>query len=246
MTTIDDLAAEQSGVPDPLKARELLGALLDLPSVGLFIRGARVVGRGSKASADLHLSDGTEINFESMRDVANPTRLAVEVAACTGATPRLKAPQAVQAVALIRALAEHHEVVSADQLAVEWGMTFLQAAAVLDVDLSDQAQRWDAFKRQEAVDPVARWHQDGTTIAKASVVLRDADGIRLVRTGWFRAHVRADDHTATPQEIAHRMERVGWSRPGNAGRIKATRPDLPGALAWSFYRVPSGWEDDRG
>lgn len=242
MSTIDDLAAEQRSLPDPIAAAEALTALLDLGSVGLSIRGARIVGRGSKASADLHLSDGSTVLFEALRDVANPTRLAVEIAACTGATPRLKAPQAVQAVALLRALAEHQEVVTADQIAVEWGGSFLQAAELLDVDLSDQAQRWDAFKRLEAIDPILRWRQEGLAVAKGSLVLRDHDGVRLIRTGWFRAHVRSDDHLASPQEIAHRMQRVGWKRPGGSGRIKATRPGNAGHLAWSFYAIPADWE----
>ncbi len=245
MSTIDDLTAAQSAIPDPISAAATLTALLDLPSVGLAIRGARVVGRGSRASADLYLSDDTTITFESLRDVANPTRLAVEIAACTGATPRLKAPQAVKAIALLRALAEHQEVVSADALAVEWGATFLQAADVLDIDLGDQGQRWEAFKRLEAIEPGVRCRQEGVSVAKASLVLRDTDQTRLVRTGWFRSHVRSEDHLASPQEIAHQMERVGWKRPGGQGRIKATRPKLPGSLVWTFYAIPAGWEDER-
>ena len=245
MSATDQLAAEQAGPLDPMTAAERLSALLDLASVGLSIVGARVVGRGSRASADIRLSDGSEINFETIRDLANATRLCIEVAACTGATPRLKAPQAVQAVALVRCLAEHHHVVTDDQLATEWGLEFLEAADVLDVDLSVQGQRWDAFKRLETIDPIARYHHDGITVAKASLVLRDADGARLVRTGWFRAHVRASDHLVSPQEIAHRMERIGWTRPaGGTGRIKATRPGMPQHLAWSFYIVPEDWEDE--
>lgn len=245
MTTIDDLATEQGAVPDPISAAEQLAELLRLPAVGLSIRGARVVGRGSKASADLYLSDGSEITFESLRDVANPSRLALEVAACTGATPALRAPQAIKAVALLRALAEHQEIVTLDQVAADWGLTFLQAADVLEVDLTDQAQRWDAFCRLEALDPFTRWRAEGVTIAKASLVLRDTDGARLVRTGWFRAHVRADDHQVSPQEIAHRMERVGWRRPGGSGRVKATQPGFTRTLAWSFYTVPAEWEAER-
>jgi len=246
MSAVDELASDQKGPLDPMTAAERLSALLDLPSVGLTVVGARVVGRGSRASADLRLSDGSEIQFETIRDLANPTRLCVEVAACTGATPRLKVPQAVQAVAFVRCLAEHQHVVTTDQLSIEWGLEFLEAADVLDVDLSVQAQRWDAFKRLEPIDPVARWHSDGITVAKASLVLRDSDGARLVRTGWFRAHVRASDHMLSPQEIAHRMERVGWKRPpSGSGRIKATRPSAPGHLAWSFYVVPAAWEDEQ-
>src|SRR4051812_6191347 len=64
-----------------------LAELLCLPTVGLGIDGARVVGRGSQASVDLYLSDLSTVASDSVRDFANSTRLAVEIAACTGATP---------------------------------------------------------------------------------------------------------------------------------------------------------------
>lgn len=243
MSALDELAAGQDGKLDPTTAAAQLTAIFDLASVDVSVTGARVVGRGGSASCDLFLSDGSALTFEAVRDLANVTKLKIELAACTGATPKLTPAQAIQAVALVRALADHHRVVTADELAVEWGATFLQAADVLDVDLSDQAQRWEAFRRLEGIDPAARWRQDGISIAKASIVLRDTDQVRLVRTGWFRGYVRADDHTVSPQEIANRMERVGWKRPGVLGRIKATRPGLRGELAWSFYQVPAGWEN---
>jgi hypothetical protein len=41
------------------------------------------------------------------------------------------------------------------------------------------------------------------------------------------------------------MERIGWHRRGQTGRIKATAPGRTGSLAWSFYLVAHGWEDDR-
>src|SRR3712207_7035210 len=48
--------------------------------------------------------------------------------------------------------------------------------------------------------------QDGVSVAQASLVLRHADGIRLVRAGWFRAHAKQDDTSASPQEIARSEE----------------------------------------
>ena len=59
-----------------ITAAEQLAILLDLPSVGLSVRGARVVGRGSRASVDIYLSDNSSIFFERFSDFANPTRLA--------------------------------------------------------------------------------------------------------------------------------------------------------------------------
>ena len=245
MSSIDELAAAQDGRPDPKAAAEQLTALLDLGSVGLHVTAARIVGRGSQATADLYLSDGTVVEFERLRDLATPKLLAVEIAASCGACPSIRAPQAVRAVALVRALAEHRVTVGQDELAVEWGREYLQAAETLDVDLSDQAQRWDAFSRLDAIDPDARRHESGVTVAKASTILRDADSSRLIRTGWFRAHVRGSDAHISPADIATRMERIGWRRPGQSGRIKATRPGFRSELVWTFYVVAEGWENDQ-
>lgn len=217
-------------------------ALLGLPSVGLEVTAARVVGRGSRASADIYLSDGTALTFEAVRDIANPTRLIVEVASCTGATPSLKVAQAVRVVALVRALAEHHDTLTSDQLSVEWGLTFLQAADTVDVDLSDQQERWAAFERLDT-DPVGLSRMNNVPVAQVSTVLRDQTGTRMVRCGWFREHARRDDPAVSPEQVAQRMLRVGWTRRGSHGRIKATRPGFTESLVWSFYDVPAHWED---
>lgn len=241
MSAVDELAALQ--VPDAIEAAGQLAALLDLASVGLEIRGARIVGRGSKASADLHLSDGTSIAFESLRDVGNATRLALEVAACTGATPKLKAPQALQAIALLRAIADHEEAFTTDDIAREWGTVYLDATAVEDVDLDDQHARWRAFSNMRALDPAAgRRTGQVATVAAGSVVLRTPDGTRFVRAGWFAEHVREAENVS-PADIAHRMERVGWQRRGKSGRIKATSPTDGSQIGWNFHIAPAGWED---
>ena len=57
MSAIDALSAAQNGVPDPMTAAEQLEALLDLPKVGVKILGARVVGRGARASVQIRLSN---------------------------------------------------------------------------------------------------------------------------------------------------------------------------------------------
>lgn len=244
---VEDLAAMQdrNGTPDPMTAAEQLAALLDLGSVGLSIRGARIIGRGARASANLRLSDGSEITFESLRDFANPGRLALEIAACTGATPKIKAPAALQAVSLLRALAEHEQDFTADEIARDWGSSFLQSAARVELDMNDQAARWEAFCALERSNPPANAREHGNTIAAASTVLVHTDGTRLVRCGWFKEHARAQDVGATAQEVAHRMLRVGWQRRGGRGAIKATRPGHRGQLVWTFYSVVAGWEDDQ-
>jgi hypothetical protein len=242
VSAIDELAA-LNGAPDAKTASEQLTALLDLASVGLAVTGARVVGRGGKASADVYLSNGEVLTFDSLRDMSTPKLLALEVAAVTGAAPKLSQQQALRAVALLRWLAAHELAATLDELSREWGFTFLQDAAVVDVDMDDQGRRWDAFSELARRDPVAAARAEGTSVASACTVLRHLDGTRFVRAGWFRAHVRSDDATVSPHEIGVRMVRVGWLRRGGEGWVKATRPGLPGVLRWRFYLVPPGWEE---
>ncbi len=246
MSALDELGEMTSARPDPMTAAEGIAGILDLGSVGLHVTGARIVGRGGSASADLYLSDGSAIVFERLRDAGKATTLAVEVAACTGATPKISGPQALRVVALLRALADHEAAFDADELAREWGTSFLQEAVTVDLNMADQAQRWAAFVELGKIDPVAlRAAGEAPSIAAASRVLRHEDGTRYVRTGWFRSHVRGEEAISST-ELANRMRRVGWHRRGDTGRIKATRVDLPGELVWTFYRVPKDWEASLG
>lgn len=240
MTNIDDLARRQSLDIDPVEAAEELTAILDLESAGVKVRSARIVGRGTNATADLYLSDGTAVFFERIRDFATPARLMAEIAICTGATPRIKLPQAMRALALLRSIATHNKSVDVDDISIDWGISFLQSAAVRDVDMNDQLQRWQAFCELEKLDA-----QMGTAPVGAAgmVVLRHVESdTRYVRTGWFKAFVRQEDGSVSPQQIRQRMERVGWQKRGSTGRIKASCPGRPQELAWSFYVVPKDWE----
>jgi hypothetical protein len=136
------------------------------------------------------------------------------------------------------------ETATLDELSREWGQTFLKAAIVLDLDMEDQTQRWGAFCELERQDnPVAAARRDPTSIAQACLVLRHLDGTRYVRSGWFRSYVRQEDVTVPAQEVAQRMERVGWQRRGREGWIKATRPAFQDVHRWRFYVVREGWEE---
>jgi hypothetical protein len=128
-------------------------------------------------------------------------------------------------------------------LSREIGRAYLQSATRHDVDLSDQEARWEAFCMLERFDPIASARRDSVTVAQASVVLHDPQGIRYVRCSWLAAQYRREDPTASPQDVAHRMQRVGWPRRGRHGRIKATPVGRKGQLAWNFYVVAPGWEE---
>lgn len=238
-------AEAPAGGGDDSEAREALAELLGLPSVGLTIVGARIVGQGSRASADIYLSNGEAITFESLREFGTLRTLAWEIAVATGAKPVLKAAQVIDALVLLRRIAARHESFTKDQLARDWGSVYLQSARTREVNMSDRDARWGAFSELDRIEPRAVARENMTSLAHASVVLVHTDGSRFVRTGWFFDHVRAQDVSAGGNaDIATRMERVGWHRRGAHGRIKATRKDFPGQLAWSFFEAPRGWEDE--
>ena len=201
---------------------ELTG-LLELSAVGRTITGGRIVGRGSTASADLHLDNGEVITFESLRDFANPKLLAVEVAACTGATPALKAADALRALSLLRTLSELHETWTEDDISRGWGIEHLQSVEHRKVNMRDQGDRWRVFTQIDA--------------ALTPLVLDDENDARLVRCGWFLAFVREQTYIS-PAALAQRMERVGWKRRGTRGGSRrrpraASRCPSPGRSTWS-------------
>lgn len=211
------VAEPTAGGGDDAAARDELAELLALPSVGLAIVGARIVGRGSRASADLYLSDGTEVNFESLREVAHATRLGVEVTACTGATPALKAPMAQKALALLRRISERRESFTRDQIAFDWGASYLQSARAVDVDMRSREDRWRAFSELERHDPRAVARDQAMPLERAGLVLEHTDGSRFVRTGWFFDSVRT-------QDVSARRERRDCG-PDGAGRLASAGRD---------------------
>lgn len=246
MSAIEDLAATDGLPPDAISAAEQIDAICDLETYGWKTIGGRFVGKGGSATGDWYLRHGSgaeeSIYFERVRDMAKPGVLRAELAAAIGATPKLTGDQALQVLASFRALAEVERAFDADEIARGWGVDYLQIAPVLDLDVSDQKQRWGAFQSLEGVDPVAlRMSGEVSSVAAGGPVLRHEDGRRYVRTGWFRGHVRAEE-SCSSTEVATRMMRVGWERRGASGRIKASHPDFDRVLAWAFYEVPAGWE----
>lgn len=216
---------------------------LDKLEPPLTITGASLIGDGADAAVWITLSDDTELRFRTVREMTQATRLTAEVVGATGAEPKLNNPAAVRAVSLLKRYATHVRSMSEADEAVEWGVTFLQAAPVLDVDVNDQTERWGAFTKLGEIDPRARNRESNISIPAASLVLRSVDGTRLVRTDWMRAYVRSIEPRMTPTAIATLMQRVGWQRRGAEGRWKATRPGMPGQLNWAFWIVPTRWEN---
>jgi len=234
------------GQQDDLEdARRELEELLALPSVGLRLTGGRIIGDGADAQVILALSDGSELVFRSLMDMAKPQNVNARVVATTGARPKLDVPGALDAVALVRQYATTVRTMSETDDAIEWGVAFLREAALIDVDLDHQGDRWGNFHALAEIDPRRLHRETGQSIASASRVLRHRDGSRLVSADWFRAYVRSIEPRITPAQLAIVMQRVGWVRRGREGRWKATEPNGPGQLNRAFWLVPAGW-DDRG
>jgi len=244
MSAVDTLTAAQNGdgVLEPI---ETLALLLDLPSVNVSVLQVRTYGQGSRAAVEIVLSNGDTMCFDSVRDMTRPANLAAELVACAGTVPKLNQARALQVAALVRKLAEREATLTDNEIAADWGASYLQAADTIDVDLNDQAHRWAAFSRLEHHDPFARSRENGTSVATADIVLRHRDGSRLVRAGWFFQHVRTLDAALSQSTLATRMARVGWTRRGGSGRIKATAPGRQATLGWNFWTVPTAWEHDR-
>lgn len=222
-----------------------LTALLGLHTVGLRVTGAAIYGRGSKASANVFLSDKSILLLEPIGSYSTPGRLIAEVVTTTGAVPKLKGPDAIRTIALVHKVATHFEGAGRDAAAVDWGSDFLQTADMLPLDIDDQNARWAAFVKLRDTDPVGSARADNASIASRCYVLVDRNGTRYVRCGWMLSYVRAIVGTRSPQELNVDMERVGWRRPSKSGRIKATSARTGDTLNWAFYTVPMGWESRR-
>jgi hypothetical protein len=223
-----------------------LSDLLGLTAVETAITGARIVGTGLTASVELDLNGKRTIEFPSMKEFGQPDSLNLTLAAETGANAGLTKKTATQAMILLGKIAVRTEATTIREMAAGWGREFLQAVGEHPVDLSDQTSRYEALLELTGIDVVADTSRDGGSIAAASVVLVDATGVRLVRTNWFRAHVRSQEPSVSPQQIAQRMLLTGWERYGKTGKVHARRPAErtkgPEQLLVPFYVVPADWE----
>jgi hypothetical protein len=242
---LETIAAGQNGnqqAPAETPADELT-ALLGLNTIGARVTGATMYGRGSTADVRIHLTGDRRIDLNPIGKYTTASKLANELALQTGVDVPLTAAQVVRFSALINRLADHRDTMSEENRAADWGISYLQAAQVLALTMSDQRERWAAFKRLDATDPVSSARADGTSVAVGSVVLEDAQTrLRYVRASWFAAYVRQQSWPGAADEAARTMRRLGWGKPATEGRIKATDPGSTNTLQWAFWTVEAGWE----
>jgi hypothetical protein len=225
---------------DTVAALDELTALLGLDEARRRVVGAQLFGRGSQARAVIRLDNDHTLLFESLAQMARPQNLLAELAAVAGVVPDLKQPACMRAIALTSRIAVNDMRIGEVDLAEDWGTEYLQAAATVDTDLRDQAQRWGAFQMLADHDPWARARENATSLARAGLVLRDWDGARLVRAGWFLGFVRATAPRVSHISLPPLMAQAGWALPK---KMKATRPGMAGTQILKLYVAPAGWED---
>jgi hypothetical protein len=233
-----------------------LEELLRLAQNGAHIRSVRLIGRGSGANVEIRLTDGRELEADRFGDLWTHTGLAKFVTQGSGIQASgITKLEAEEANAIIRRLSEQRYTTTEKDLGLQHGADFLDRASVEVVNINDQEQRFHAWSRLNALDPVrlsdpraGAWREPERTIpptiADASIVLEHTDGRRLVRCDWLYAHVRQAGQVAHPGVLARRMELAGWTRPNTRGAIKATSSSgVVPPIILKFWVVPVGWED---
>jgi hypothetical protein len=233
-----DGAVEQTATAT--RKRKRLEQIMNLPKAGVSITDVRSFGQGSNAAVEIDLSNGETMQWDSIRDMTRPQNLAAEVIGCAGATPKLNQVLAQEAAACVWWLAKREATHTDNSIATDWGTSYLQAATTLDLDMTDQAERWEAFCNMADQNPLGKSRETGMTIAAAGLVLRHIDGTRFVRCGWFHQHVRTQDAVVGQTALAKRLARVGWTRNGSSGRIRATAPGRQAAPVLELLER-SGW-----
>lgn len=226
-------------VDDAVASLDELTGLLGLDAIGKRIDSVSVYGRGTKAYVRLLLDDGGQVVLDPLGAAcASSSKLRLELASQAGATPLLKGLDVARAVQLIYRLGEHHESGEVADRAWELGAEYLRTAAIGEFVMGEQASRYDAFA---ALD---RAEQGGRGTRQEVVLLDTKTGVRYVRTQWFTDYLRVRTGPGEPAAMMASLERLGWSKTGTEGRIKATRPGFASTLQWAFLQVPKGWEDE--
>ena len=240
-------AIERNGgdVPDSGDLRLVLTDLLGFAEHDREVDSAAIYGRGPKAAVDLRLVGGETISFEAYADICTGSRLSTMLATTASVNRGFTNEQARRVACLIRWLAERHEQNSEDADLLELGREYRRVAPREVIELDVQSSRWRGFSALSVRDPISEAGEHASALAiacKAPMLVDRASGVELIRTGWFRQYVRREvGGVYGPAQLATRMERVGWRRPGREGRIMARCPTDDRSLVWSFYVVEPGW-----
>jgi len=226
--------------------------------------GTHVAGHGNTATAVIMLDDGYTIEFPSFEHVAQPGKLADQLATTVGIATDFSKLQSRRIAALVRRAASRGEELREHALYVDAAIRLLTLAEPIELDFTDQAERWSAWARLDATDPeeildAAGWfegdaqrrnRESRSAEAYAKRVLIPVDretGVLFVHAGWFQHFMRlALGASSTPQRARQALLRTGWRVRGRDGRIKATDPHGDRELILTLYLVPRDWVARQG
>ena len=213
-----------------------LEKLIGVTAIRRTIATIEVHGRGGKAFVKIRLDNGDLIELDPLGSFSTPQKMNFELSA-QGAEPSLGTGEPQKVARLLHRLGAHYEVSQTADRAWELGEKYLAKPTTVTCDarMSDQASRWSAFYR------IQRESQKDIVIFD-----HDTDSY-YVRTFKLIAFLRAHSDAGEALRLKAELERTcKWRRPGNEGRVKATRPNFPGqTLQWAFLIVPLGWKDQR-
>jgi hypothetical protein len=170
--------------------RRVLAEVLQVAEAGLGVARVELYGVGPRAFVEIHLTNGVVLECERFGELMQPAKLNALVTTTIGPATAIKGPQAAQACALIRRLAEIHEAQGEREITFDWASDFLSQATERLTNLGDQAERFRAFEELNGKDPIGNAMRTGASVASESVVLRDPDDRRYVHCGWILQHVR--------------------------------------------------------
>jgi hypothetical protein len=246
MTAREELRAVVEGKPATPDHAAALTAALGLDTIGRKVATANIYGRGPNAVVDVHLDDGQRLAFERFSDITKAQVLSATLVTTLGVVVALKPPEAASVAAAIHGLATHHDQADEDAVVAEWGSEYLRFTPTIDVDMSDQKGRWDAFSALARMNPAQDAGEDRSAPSYAAcgtLLVDEQTEMRYLRAGWFVQFVKREaGGLYSPARLAQAMLRVGWTRPGAQGRVKATCPDTGQQLTWPFYTVNADWE----
>ncbi len=215
-----------------------LAVLLGLDTIGKRIDTVRVIGRGTEGALYVHFDDASRFVIDPIRNYATGAKLTNELALQTGATrPVLKQPEVTRVMALLHGVAHHEQAFEDADRAADFGISYLKAAPVEAVRMSDQGSRWAAFSKLDRFHPASTPEETG-------LVLEDPETrLRYVRCSWFNSYVMRRSGPGEARAVGRAVSHLGWEKPGSEGLIKATAPGRKASLSWAFYKVSPGWEE---
>jgi hypothetical protein len=222
-----------------------------------------VAGHGNTAAATIVLDNGYSIEFPTFEHVAQPGKLADQLATTVGITTDFSKLQSRRVASLVCRAASRGEELREHSLYVDEAVRLLQLAQAVEFDFNDQADRWQVWAMLDAADPdnvpegpefetdaQRRQRESSTADTYARRVLAPVDretGVQFVHAGWLQHFMRLSlGASATPQRARQAMLRAGWRVRGRDGRIKATDAVGDAELILTMYLVPRGWVTRQG